>query len=358
MRKVIHLVTGIVIMAPVLFGFNAPKTEAASGKITASILNVRGTPSTKGKIIGKISRNSKVNYTNYSSTWVKIKYKNKTGYVSKKYIKAISVPTVNFNGKVTATILNVREKSQSNQKIIGKLSKGTIVKVTNKSNDWYYVTSGKIKGWVFSKYITKITGNTSSSPIIQNPVATSYNSLDIRYPSKVKAESINNYINNFEKYSGQSSVFDGKGQLFINIGMEAGINPLIIAAMAIHESNFGTNELSIKKYNLFSVGAYDSDPFYYAYTFQNVEHSIKYQVKFLKEQYLNPSSWKYKGPHLGGASDGLNYYYATDKQWGSKITTHANKIYPFNESEYTNVKLMTGVTPIVANPIIPEPKSK
>lgn len=251
---------------------------------------------------------------------------------------------VNYKGKVIAHTLNVRSGMGSKYKVIDQFKNGKIVQVTKKSNQWVYIKAGKTKGWAMIKYIKKA------------PVATSYQTLDIRFPSKVKASSINNYISKYESYTGKTSIFKGKGQLFINIGKETGINPLILASMAIHESAYGTNELSIQKFNLFSVGAYDEDPLYYAHIFQSVEHSIRYQAKFLKEGYLNPNNWKYKGTHLGNGSGGLNYYYATDKKWGEKIAAHANKIHPFTAQEHTSISLMVGTIPKVTSPIIPSPK--
>lgn len=348
MKKIIKSFVGIVIMTPMLIGFTA-KTEAASGKIQASTLNVRMKPSTNSKIIGKVYRDNIIDYSNYNKSWVKIKYKNKTAYVSKKYVQTLSISNVKYNGKITANSLIVKEGIGGNTKNVGTLSKGKVVKVTKRVNSWLFITSGNLKGWVESKYVTKVATTNS-----QKTVATSYVNLDIRYPSKVKADEINNYISNYEKYSGKSSVFKGKGQLFIDVGNNAGINPLILASMAIHESAYGTNELSKRKYNLFSVGANDSNPFYYAHIFQNVEHSVKYQAKFLKEDYLNKSSWKYKGSYLGGAKGGLNYYYATDKEWGKKIAAHANRIHPFNGKEHSNIKVMSGVMPTVAKPIVPK----
>jgi SpoIID/LytB domain protein len=52
-------------------------------------LNVRKGPSTKNKILGKLKNKAKVTITGKSGSWYKLKYKGKTGYVSKKYIKKI-----------------------------------------------------------------------------------------------------------------------------------------------------------------------------------------------------------------------------------------------------------------------------
>jgi beta-N-acetylglucosaminidase/uncharacterized protein YraI len=365
MKNVMKVAAGLAVLAPAVLGFSA-NVDAASGKVTASALNVRTAPSTGGKVIGKVYRNQMVDYTDYNSLWAKINFNGKTAYVSKKYVQAVPAPanlkpangSVSYQGKVTASILNVRAGVGTSSRIVGKLPKATVVNVLNSVNGWLYVTSGSVKGWVSGQYVTKTTGATpASAPIPEvKPVATDYKTMDLRYPSRVTADEINSYIEKYEKLTGKQSIFHGQGQLFIDVGTEAGINQLILAAMAIHESAYGTNDLAVQKNNIYSIGAYDADPLYYAYIFQSVEHAVKYQAKFLKEGYLNPSNWRFKGYYLGDQNGGLNYYYATDKQWGEKIAAHANKIHPFSAAEYTNVSLMQGSVPAVADPVKPAGK--
>ncbi|PFJ17695.1 hypothetical protein COD67_21435 [Bacillus cereus] len=204
--------------------------------------------------------------------------------------------------------------------------------------------------------ISVAIGNTAEAASSYNdlngklPITTNYQTMDIRYPSRVTAKEINDYIRKYESYTGKTSVFHDQGQLFIQIGTETGINQLILAAMAIHESAYGTNVLSKGKYNLFSVGAYDSSPYDSGYKFKTVEQAIRYQAYFLKIGYLNPDSWKFKGYYLGDALSGLNYYYASDKQWGEKIAQHAEKIHAFNPAEYTNTTIMKGTAPSISIP--------
>ena len=61
--------------------------KTKTGKVTASRLNVRATASTKGKVIGTVKKNQKVTIVSTTGSWKKIKFGNKTGYVSSKYIK-------------------------------------------------------------------------------------------------------------------------------------------------------------------------------------------------------------------------------------------------------------------------------
>ncbi|MBY6052134.1 N-acetylmuramoyl-L-alanine amidase [Cytobacillus firmus] len=62
-----------------------------------------------------------------------------------------------FEGKVTATILNVRAKATVSSSVIGKLKKGQVVTVSAQQKGWSKITTGKTTGWVSSTYLTPVT---------------------------------------------------------------------------------------------------------------------------------------------------------------------------------------------------------
>lgn len=79
-----------------LLSKSAPKVKKKSGTVTASVLNVRSTPNTSGKIIGRLYRGQKVTILqNKNSTggnlWYYVSYvqngRTVKGYVSSRYIK-------------------------------------------------------------------------------------------------------------------------------------------------------------------------------------------------------------------------------------------------------------------------------
>ncbi|MBZ9633207.1 N-acetylmuramoyl-L-alanine amidase [Clostridium sp. FP1] len=57
------------------------------------------------------------------------------------------------NGIVTATVLNVRELPNTSSKIIGQLSKGTMVKIDKKTGNWYSIFYGNHGGYVSADFI-------------------------------------------------------------------------------------------------------------------------------------------------------------------------------------------------------------
>lgn len=56
-----------------------------------------------------------------------------------------------YSVKVTANVLNVREKANANSADLGELIKNSVVPVSVESGDWL-----KIKGWIHKNYTTKV----------------------------------------------------------------------------------------------------------------------------------------------------------------------------------------------------------
>ena len=66
-------------------GGGSSSTAAKTGKVTASSLNVRKGAGTSYGVLGVLSRGASFSYTGESSGWLKISYKGKVGWISKKY---------------------------------------------------------------------------------------------------------------------------------------------------------------------------------------------------------------------------------------------------------------------------------
>lgn len=60
------------------------------GKVTTASLNVRAGTSTSTAVIGKVTRNQKVEVLQLTGNWAKIKFGSSTGYVSKIYLKLLN----------------------------------------------------------------------------------------------------------------------------------------------------------------------------------------------------------------------------------------------------------------------------
>lgn len=155
--------TSIVLLTFILFGVLLPVwNEAASAeskttaKVTASILNVRSTPSISGKIVDKLKKNAVVGTLSQSNGWTKVNAPKGTGWVSSQYLQKVSVPaSTGKTGYVTATSLNLREKAVTSSQSLLLMKKGSKVTILKESGSWYYVqAAGGKKGWASKSYIS------------------------------------------------------------------------------------------------------------------------------------------------------------------------------------------------------------
>ena len=173
---------------------------------------------------------------------------------------------------------------------------------------------------------------------------TSYNRMIDDYKNGVYSNSINSnnpYYNYFQYLPARSKtsliasqlnqyttqvVSTGKllnaGSSLISNQNTYGVNALIMYANAALESGWGQSQIAINKNNLFGHGAVDSNPYYGANGYANVDDCIKYHAKmFISEGYCDPKDYsgRYYGSHLGDKESGINVKYASDPYWGEKI---------------------------------------
>ena len=140
----------------------------------------------------------------------------------------------------------------------------------------------------------------------------------------------NIYAANFETFLTESgrrsnSVIAGKAQAFIDAQNKYGVNALLVYAMAVHESAYGTSNYARNRNNLFGWQAFDASP-NSASTFSSVEQSINEQMGINLRGYLDITDGRFFDSSLGNKGAGFNVKYASDPYWGMKIAAHAYKI--------------------------------
>ena len=81
MKKVISTI--VIILSILLFSSYVLGT---TGKITADTLNIRESASQSSKVIARISKDQEVEILEDNGEWLKVKYKDYTGYVSSKFV--------------------------------------------------------------------------------------------------------------------------------------------------------------------------------------------------------------------------------------------------------------------------------
>ncbi len=132
----------------------------------------------------------------------------------------------------------------------------------------------------------------------------------------------------------KENIIKDNANIFFELEEKYNVNGVFIAAIAIHESNWGTSKIASDKKNLFGYGAYDRDPYEYSVTFETYEEGIETVTKWLVNNYLNESGTeiydnnKAAGKFYNGATvSGVNKRYASDKNWATKVFSIMEKLY-------------------------------
>ncbi|MGE7624182.1 SH3 domain-containing protein [Viridibacillus sp. NPDC096237] len=310
--------------------------------------------------ITSIPKNAKVTSTDRIGNWLKVTYEGEAGYIDSTkfsvYTPSVdttaddiddSTPTLPSGSSISQmTIysiadLKLRQSNSTSSDLLKMIPANTQLKTTYKAiNGWYQVSYEGMTGFVSGSYLIDETTKSKIASLESNQ--NSYLFMDLRTNSSVTADQINKYI--ASKTVGKTSVLTGQGQAIIKAADKYGINALYFAAHAIHESKFGTSDISFGRNNLFGFGAYDIAPFIGAVKFDSVGDNLEFVAQSMKATYLNPLNWKYNGgAYLGYSakdvngvridtlSKGMNFYYASDTNWGNAIANHMNAILAYDK---------------------------
>ena len=132
----------------------------------------------------------------------------------------------------------------------------------------------------------------------------------------------------------KNKIFEKNAKYFYYIEKQYNINGLFVAAVGIHESAWGTSRIALNKNNLFGYGAYDSNPYNGAYTFDDYAEAIDLVSRVFVKYYLNAKGEKiFDGQiangryYSGNTLSAVNKKYATDKNWAKGVYTHMNYLY-------------------------------
>jgi beta-N-acetylglucosaminidase len=303
---------------------------SAKGKITSSNgFNVRSKPSASAERIGGIHKGSTVSIVAKNKEWYKIKFESGYGYIMavKSGLTIIRLNTAPkeqkyiAKGKITSSNgFNVRSKPSANTTRIGVVHKGSTVSIIAKNGNWYKIRFGPSYGYIMAvkSGLKMVPNNTASSTAY-------YTRVDLRKPSKVSAQRINDFIK--EKHP--NSLLLNYGSVFLEAQKKYGVNALYLVAHAMVESSWGVSLLAKTKNNIYGQNALDNN-LDAAYSFSSLRECIMYQAKVVRNNWLEPTGNHYNGPTLIG----MNKAYATDKQWASTIGEVMEEFYPYKAADY------------------------
>lgn len=334
-------------------------------------------------VLTSIPKGTQVTSTYRIGTWYRVTYGGKTGFIDSNQFSVYTTPDTtegssNQPNESTPSLpagsaisqmtvynvmsLNLRQSDSASATLLEEIPANTKLTTAYKtSNGWYQVSYGGMTGFVSGAYLIDQATKTRIDNLESNK--NSYLFMDLRTKSSVTAAQIDVYI--ASRTVGKTSVLTGQGQTIIDAANKYGVNALYLAAHAIHESGFGVSEIANARNNLFGYGAYDITPFIGSVKFDSIASNIEYIAQTIKATYLNPANWKYNGAYLGytvkninggrvdSLSKGMNFYYASDSNWGNAIATHMSNILAYDKEGATS---QTPDTTVPSSPSYPDLK--
>ena len=230
---------------------------------------------------------------------------------------------------VTPTTLSVwLEPSNSSDKVC-TLSKNAEVKILEVLDDWYYISSKERKGYIEKNCITSKNPNTVETAETgeyskDKLLSTLDFNMELNKPSNLSLNQFKNILENDSNDKNQ--VFTNNAEYFYYAEKQYNINGVFLAAVAIHESGWGTSKISKNKNNLFGYGAVDSNPYGGAYSFSSYNEGIDLLARVFVKYYLNPQGTEiYDGNiangkyYIGNTLQAVNKRYASDKNWANSV---------------------------------------
>lgn len=156
--------------------------------------------------------------------------------------------------------------------------------------------------------------------------------MPLNKPSGLTLEQFKKIFEDEEK--DKNAIFKDNAEYFYYVEQVYGINGVFVAALGIHESDWGTSRIARDKMNLFGYGAYDMNTYVSAYEYNGYAAGIDMIARVLMKNYLNPkgtciynneiASGKY---YNGNTLSAVNKKYATDKNWANCVYKWMNYLY-------------------------------
>ena len=238
---------------------------------------------------------------------------------------------------VTSDILSVWAEPTEDSRKITTLKQRDEIKVLEITQNWYKISYNNIVGWVKSECTIYINPNKNqeigevASKTKQQLLSGLTINMQLNKPSGLTLEQFKKILSDEKD---KNKIFTNNAEYFYYIEKQYNINGVFVAAIGIHESNWGTSKIAVQKNNLFGYGAYDSNPYNGAYEFSNYSESIDLIARVFVKYYLNPRGTsiyggeKAQGTYYNGATlAGINKKYASDKNWANAVFSHIKYLY-------------------------------
>ena len=229
----------------------------------------------------------------------------------------------------------MKKSDSKKSKDITDISKYMDVKLIDlPSEDWCKVSYEDKEGYIESSVLTSET--TSPEIVKENKLQKIFNKVNINMElnksSGLTEDDFKKALTNLSQ--DRKNIIKDNYKVFYDMDIKYNINGIFLAAIAIHESAWGTSTIANDKKNLFGYGAYDNSPYESSYNFNDYSDGIETVAKALAKYYLNPAGTELPtGETATGAFyneptvKGVNTKYATDPEWHTKVFNYMELIY-------------------------------
>lgn len=240
---------------------------------------------------------------------------------------------------VTSDRLSVMVEPEEQSQKIATLEKGNELKLLEIQKEWYKISCSSTIGYVKAESTTYLDGNNpqkteASNLVTQNKsqlISGLYFNMALNKPSGLTLAQFKKILSDRKD---TNKIFVNQAEYFYYIEKQYHINGVFVAAVGIHESNWGTSKIAKDKKNLFGYGAYDANPYQSAYHFSDYSESIDLIARVFVKYYINPKGTdiyggeKALGTYYNGCTlSGINTKYATDKNWANGVYQHMKYLY-------------------------------
>ena len=286
---------------------NKPDVVVKKGEVynTGSNLRVRSAANTNSIVLGYLVDGTKVDIIGSEGNWYKINFKDKTGFVSKDYVRLVDekpttpvvppvtpeVPNVPEDkpqvpeekpeenlkvisiGSVNVSNLNVRSGAGTSHTIKGSVTLNHIVEIVGEENGWYKIKYKEDTAYVSSKYINISTGASNYGLTVDKFAELQFPTLNMVQKDgkwvNASLEDIkyymnpSNFINDVSKYMFMKlnyvdgipmsvineviqgrGILSGKGNAFLEGAKKYNVNVMYLLSHARLETGNGTSTLS------------------------------------------------------------------------------------------------------------------
>lgn len=208
------------------------------------------------------------------------------------------------------------------------------VKLETEKDGWSKILVDGLEGYVKNEFLTseaETPGITEKSRIKRIHVGVNPQMPLNKTSGLTKEDFIRIFTDN---PSDKNKVFAENAETFYEVEQKYNINGVFLAAIAIHESNWGTSNIATQKHNLFGYGSYDSSAFTSSYTFESYAYGIDLVGQILNKYYLNEAGTpiaeneEAEGTYYNGPTvEGVNVRYASDPNWSNRVYDIMQNLY-------------------------------